>query len=186
LQTYDSYKKDLFHDIKGTVVEVGPGTGVNFEYLPQGIDWIGIEPNAVFHDGLKSKASLKGINAKLYLGSAMEMPLEDNIADFIICTLVLCSVQNVAKSLEEMRRVLKPGGKLLFIEHVAAKPGSFTYFFQTCLNPLTIFLADGCHANRQTWVHLQNAHFSRLDLSHQNMHSVMILHRPHILGIAVK
>jgi ubiquinone/menaquinone biosynthesis C-methylase UbiE len=167
-------------------VEIGPGTGVNFEYLPQGIDWIGIEPNAAFHESLKLKASSKGIHAELFQGSAMNMPLENDMADYLICTLVLCSVQNVDKALQEMRRVLKPGGKLIFIEHVAAKPGSLVNFFQTLFTPLTIVLADGCHANRHTWTHLENAHFSNIELSHENIPAVMILHRPHIMGMATK
>jgi ubiquinone/menaquinone biosynthesis C-methylase UbiE len=186
LKTYDSYKRKLFREVNGTVVEIGPGTGVNFEYLPKRISWIGIEPNAAFHERLRRKAAEKGIQADLLLGSASEIPLENNSADFLICTLVLCSVDDVDKALQEIRRILKPGGKMIFIEHVAARPGSPVYFFQTLINPFTIMMADGCHANRQTWISLENAHFSALEYSHYSVHSTMILHRPHIMGIATK
>src|SRR5436190_6936916 len=93
-QLYGSYKRELFKDVKGLVVEIGPGTGVNFDYLTNGIDWIGIEPNEAFHNVLQKKAKEKDIEARLLTGDALQIPLPDNTADALICTLVLCSVKD--------------------------------------------------------------------------------------------
>ena len=89
---YNAHKKDLFQGIEGTVVEIGPGTGVNFPYFPSGTKWIGIEPNDAFHGGLMIKAKENGINASLVNGNATKIPLPDASADAVVCTLVLCSV----------------------------------------------------------------------------------------------
>lgn len=186
LQVYDDYKKDLFTNISGTVVEIGPGTGVNFEYLPANVKWIGIEPNAAFFDILSEKSRKLGISAELIFGTAEQIPLADETADVMICTLVLCSVKNLATTLAEIKRVLKKGGKLIFIEHVAAQPNSWLHFFQDLFNPLNKILADGCHCNRETWTSIEQAQFSDIQYTHQRIHDAIIFHQPHIMGYAIK
>ena len=94
------------------VLEIGPGTGINFKYLPAGVKWIGIEPNAAFHKQLLQAAKEEGIVASLAPGNVMQIPLEDETVVILLCTLVLCSVANVEKALTEMKRVLKTNGKL--------------------------------------------------------------------------
>lgn len=183
---YRSYKRDLFKDLKGLIVEIGPGTGINFSYLPVGTEWLGIEPNQAFHEGLLAQAKEKGINAKLLSGDAEQIPLPDNTADVLLCTLVLCSVTDPARAIAEMKRVLKPGGKLLFIEHVAAPKKSVLRFAQEIFNPLGRAMADGCHANRETWTHFEKSGFSRVELSHQRVKGTLKVHAPHIMGYAIK
>jgi len=186
LKMYDSYKKSLFHDLKGTVAEIGPGTGVNLNYLPPGIKWIGIEPNEAFHHELKKRAEGLGIKAELLGGDATNIPLPDNSMDAVLCTLVLCSVVNPVKAVAEMKRILKPGGKLIFIEHVAALAGTGLRKAQNVFNPFNRLAADGCNCNRETWSILENGGFTNLQLSHNRVKGTMKLHAPHIMGYAVK
>jgi ubiquinone/menaquinone biosynthesis C-methylase UbiE len=183
---YGNLKRDLFKEIEGLVVEIGPGTGVNFQYLPPNITWIGIEPNEAFHEVLQEKAKETGIDAVILTGGASKLPLPADSADVLITTLVLCSVQSPAAVLAEAKRVLKPGGKLIFIEHVAAPPYSFLRSAQNIFNPVNRIIADGCNCNRETWNYLKEAGFTKLELSHHNMPGTLKLHSPHIMGFALK
>jgi len=185
-QLYGSYKRNLFKDINGLVVEIGPGTGVNFDYLPQNIRWLGIEPNELFYETLQTKAKEKGIDAKLLPGDASKIPLPDDSVDVLICTLVLCSVKDPAATVAELKRVLKPGGKLIFIEHVAAPGRSVLCYTQNLFNPLNRLIADGCNCNRETWSFIENAGFKEVNLSHQKMKGSFKLVAPHIMGYAIK
>jgi ubiquinone/menaquinone biosynthesis C-methylase UbiE len=183
---YGSYKRDLFTNVRGLFVEIGPGTGVNFQYLPPGIDWIGIEPNEAFFEGLEKQAKEKQINFQIRKGDALNIPVQDNGADVVLCTLVLCSVSDPAGVLREIKRVLKPGGKLIFIEHVAAPKHTKLRRLQNIFNPVNRAVADGCNCNRETWTSLQQAGFSQLQLSPVQMKGVFRLHSPHIMGYALK
>src|SRR5215475_13049361 len=145
-QLYGSYKRELLNNIDGRIVEIGPGTGVNFQYLPTGVAWIGIEPNEAFFDGLKEQAKEKKINnAELLKGDASQIPVDDNSVDVFLSTLVLCSVNDPHKVIGEIRRVLKPGGKLIFLEHVAAPKHTNLRRMQNICNPLNRLAADGCN-----------------------------------------
>lgn len=183
---YGAYKRDLFHDLKGTVVEIGPGTGINFNYLPPGITWLGIEPNEAFHKILRKQATEKGIHATLLTGDAAKIPLADNSADAVLCTLVLCSVPDPVSAIADMKRVLKPGGKLIFIEHVAAPKKSGLRFLQDTLNPVNRAVADGCNCNRETWGYIEQAGFSNTEITHRRLEGTLRFHAPHIMGFAVK
>src|SRR4030095_3102656 len=160
---------DLFKDIEGSVVEIGPGTGINFQYLPSGINWIGIEPNEAFHDPLRKGAEKKGINLQLLTGEASEIPLPDNSADVLISTLVLCTAKKPSKVLNEIKRVLKPGGKFIFIEHVAAPRQTKLRGGQNFFNPINRVIGDGCNCNRETWNWIQEAGFADVQLMHVKM-----------------
>lgn len=183
---YGPFKQDLFRNLKGTVVEIGPGTGINFNYLPPGITWLGVEPNEAFHKMLLLQAKETGIQATLISGDAARIPLGDNSADAVICTLVLCSVSDPAAAVAEMKRVLKPGGKLVYIEHVAAPKKSGLRLVQDTINPVNRAVADGCNCNRETWTTIQEAGFTTLELVHHRLKGPLKLHAPHIMGYALK
>ena len=86
----------------------------------------------------------------------------------------------------EIKRILKPGGKFYFIEHVAAPHGSFLRSAQNIFNPINRVIADGCNCNRETWSSIQHAGFSHVELSHTRLGGTMLVHSPHIFGYAVK
>jgi ubiquinone/menaquinone biosynthesis C-methylase UbiE len=176
-------KRRLFSGLQGRVVEIGPGTGVNFRHLPRGIEWTGIEPNAHMRPYLERNAAEHGHRATLVHGTAEDMHLEDGSADAVIGTLVLCSVPDVGRVLSEVRRVLKPGGEFRFIEHVRAPEGSFHAAWQRAVKPVWKVVACGCHCDRATWEDLERAGFSHLEIERFSLPFPVV--RPHICGRAV-
>ena len=183
---YGGMKLPLFSGITGTVVEIGPGSGINFRYLPDSISWIGIEPNRAFHSHLTAQAQRFSISAQCLDGTAERIPLPNDHADAVLCTLVLCSVKDPDAVAAELKRILKPNGRLYFIEHVAAPSGSMLRSAQNILNPLNRLIADGCSCNRETWLALERAGFSSLHIDHSSVLGSFSIHSPHISGIAVK
>lgn len=112
------------------------------------------------------------------------LPVADESVDAVISTLVLCCVDNQRRALEEVLRVLKPGGRLLFIEHVAAPPGSWLRRIQNLLTPLWKRLGDGCHPNRETDVEVERARFEKV--GYERIIAPTLIVSPQIVGIATK
>jgi len=180
---YGDRKRRLFSDVEGTVVEIGPGTGVNLPYLSDGIRWVGLEPNPHMHDFLWDRLTGRAIDARLRAAPAQDTGLRDDYADVVISTLVLCSVPALEPTLAELRRILRPDGRLLFIEHVAAPPDSWLHTLQRTVRPVWRRLADGCHPDRDTDSVLENAGFSSVD--YERFDTGLPVVSPHIIGTAV-
>jgi len=179
------YKEKLFADLSGVVLEIGPGTGANLRYFVQpGIRWIGVEPNRFMEPYLEKEAKRLGIQIDLHTGLAHELPVEDNSVDVVVGTLVLCCVRDPQLSLKEVIRVLKPGGRFLFIEHVAAPRGTWLRCLQGCVRPIWSKLGDGCHPDRETWLALGAAGFDKL--AYERVVAPSLIVSPQIVGVAVK
>ena len=181
---YGDHKRRLFADLEGTVVEIGPGTGVNLPYLPPGLRWIGVEPNPHMHDYIRERLQGRDLDATLRTDSAQDTRLPDESVDVVISTLVLCSVPDVAATLAELRRILRPGGRLLFIEHVAAERHTPLCWFQRGIRPLWKAVADGCHPDRDTGRQLRQAGFSTVTFEEHRIGVPPVT--PHIVGTATK
>ena len=189
---YETYiretKERMFHDLPSTIVEIGPGTGANLKYLPPGCRWIGIEPNPHMHAELRERADAHSVDAEFRMERAGRIDLPDASADAAISTHVLCSVADPDQVLAEVHRVLKPGGRFLFIEHVAAPHGTWLGRSQRALRPLWRLLTDGCHLDRDTAsaierVGFQSVTYDRMRLPYPPMPPIV---SPHVLGEAVK
>jgi SAM-dependent methyltransferase len=180
---YGARKRQLFADVEGTVVEIGPGTGVNVPYLPEGIHWVGLEPNPHMHRFLREQLAGRGIEVDLRTDPAQDTGLPSGFADVVISTLVLCSVSDLAETLAEVRRILRPGGRLLFIEHVAAPRDTWLYTLQRGIRPVWTALADGCHPDRETGAALKAAGFSSVTV--EPFDTGLPVVSPHIVGTAV-
>lgn len=177
-------KQALFGNLRGTVLEIGPGAGPNLAYYPRDVRWIGVEPNPHMHPYLHAEASRHGLPIELRAGTAEALPVEDGSVDAVVSTLVLCSVADVARTLAEVRRVLRPGGRFVFVEHVAAPTGTALRTFQNLVQPLWTPLADGCHPNRETWASIEGAGFADVRLDHFRLPTGPA--GPHIGGVAVR
>lgn len=179
-------KREMFADLHGSVLEIGPGTGPNLTHYPRDIRWIGIEPNPYMHSYLKKEADRLGFqNIDLHTGTAEQLNVVDKSMDAVVSTLVLCSVNNLPAVLEEIKRVLKPGGRFFFLEHVAAPQGTQLRRMQNWIEPLWQVLGDGCHPNRETWLALENAGFERVDYE-QFQANLPAIVSPQIMGVATK
>ena len=189
---YEQYmaerKRTLFAELAGNVLEIGPGTGANLAYVPRDCHWIGIEPNPYMHGDLVVKAKLASVDAEFRVSTAETIELGNESVDAVICTLVLCSVADPSQVLGEIMRVLKPGGRLYFIEHVAAPRKTWLRFSQRVVRPVWRFCADGCYPDRETGVAIENAGFKSVDMQSFPVPGDCIprFAAPHIMGIAVK
>jgi len=183
--TLAQLKQALFADLQGKVLEIGPGAGVNLEYYPTDIHWIGVEPNPFMHSYLEQEAEQVGLNRiDIKSGSAERIEVEDNSVDAVVSTYVLCSVSNLPTTVQEIRRILKPGGRFLFVEHVAAECGSWQRRIQGSIEPIWKTLFDGCRPNRETGLALEKAGFE--NINYQQFQVPFPIVSPHISGVATK
>ena len=178
------YKRRLFGDLSGTVLEIGAGTGENFSFYPPGIHWIGVEPNAYMHPRLLKTAQQYGIAGELRSVAAERLPVEDGSVDAVVSTLVLCSVSDPAGVLREILRALRPGGRFVFVEHVAAPDHSRLWWLQKLIKPAWVVVADGCHPDRATGAAIERAGFARVEI--EPFDAPLAIATPHIAGRAVK
>jgi SAM-dependent methyltransferase len=176
------HKRALFGPLRGDVLEIGPGAGVNLPFLDGAVRWIAVEPNRFFHGRLRAQAAAHKRQPDIRLGSAQALPVPDHSVDAVVCSLVLCSVDDPAAALREVRRVLRPGGRFVFIEHVAAPRGTWLRRCQRLLRPLWTFAADGCQPDRETGRAIEEAGFARVELEHVKL-AVPIM-GPHVVGTA--
>ena len=185
---YDSLgelKQALLGNLQDGVLEIGPGAGANLAYYSNQIHWIGIEPNPYMHSYLEKEAEQQGLsNIELFQGTAEDLPVEDNSIDTVVSTHVLCSVTDIFRSLKEIKRILKPGGNFIFIEHVAGECGSWTRKAQDAIDPVWKTLFDNCHLNRETWKILEQIGLETID--YYEFKLAIPLVSPHIAGIVRK
>ncbi|CDP00354.1 unnamed protein product [Coffea canephora] len=187
------YKSQLFANLRGKankILEVGVGTGPNLKYYASepGIEVFGADPNIKMEKYARAAAQDAGLplmNFKFTQAVAEALPLGDASVDAVVATLVLCSVKDVDLALQEIMRVLKPGGLYVFVEHVAAEDGTSRRFFQGILDPLQQFFADGCHFTRKTGEVIAKAGFSSVELQRAFVPSASIAN-PQVYGIARK
>ena len=177
-------KRRLFKMVEGNVLEIGPGSGTNLIYLSKKIQWSGIEPNIFFHRYIIEKANKLGRKITLKMGRAEKLSLADASVDAVVGTLVLCSVSEIQSVLLEIIRVLKPGGRFYFIEHVAAPSGSWLSLLQSAVRPAWQYLFDGCQSNTRTLEEIKDAGFSKV--IYEEFQAPIPVVSPHISGFAEK
>lgn len=184
--TLGEQKRALFADLQGTVLEIGPGTGANLEFLPASVQWVGVEPNVAMHVYLRELAQARGLEVEVERGVADRIERADQSVDAVVSTLVLCSVRDLGQALGEVLRVLRPGGRLVFIEHVAAPRGTWLRRSQDLVRPLWAAANDNCHPNRETAEAIAAAGFVDVIIDRFDGPLPIPFIKPHILGSARK
>ncbi|UGY91288.1 class I SAM-dependent methyltransferase [Streptomyces gobiensis] len=144
------HRRELLADAAGRIVEIGAGTGANFRrYPPQVEQVIAVEPEPRLRELAERAAAVASVPVEVRAGRAEELPVPDGSVDAAVASLVLCSIADVPRALAEAARVLRPGGRLYFYEHVRSTNPRFARK-QRILNVVWPLLAGGCSLTRQT------------------------------------
>ena len=178
------HRRDLMPAVAGTVLEIGAGRGTNFGRLAAGTEWIGLEPLRRRHHRLLQGARDHGLTATVLAAPAESVPLPDASVDTVLSTLVLCSVDDVAATLREVRRVLRPGGRFVFHEHVAAPVGSRTRRWQRIWAPISRRVDHGCDPSRDLADDIRGAGFGRTRIREFTVRAAFGMAVPFITGSA--
>ena len=146
---------------EGVVLEVGIGSGLNIPYYDSTkiSAIIGLDPSEELNNMAKKVAADKGLEVDFILGSAEAIPLPDNHVDSVLVTYTLCTIPDALSASKEMRRVLKPDGKMIFCEHGLA-PDAGVAKWQARIDPYWGKIAGGCHLNRDIPQLIQSAGFN--------------------------
>lgn len=165
------WRAELLADLSGTVVELGAGTGANLGLYPPTVERLVLtEPEPAMLRKLRSRLGevADGIDVEVHRASASSLPLADAEADAVVSTLVLCTVPEPGAVLAEARRVLRPGGRLVFLEHVAAEDRPRRLRWQRRLDPVWPHLAGGCRLTRRTEAAIGDAGFTVADVTRES------------------
>ena len=146
--TFNKYRQEVLAKVEGEVLEIGFGTGLNLSFYPDAInEIITVDNNPGVHKLAQKRIDKSSITVDHRILSGENLPMSDNSFDSVVSTWTLCSIEKVEQAVNEIHRVLKPGGKFFFIEHgLSNEPSIQTW--QNRLNPIQNVIADGCNLNR--------------------------------------
>lgn len=154
-------RRKIVPQASGRVLEIGIGSGRNLPfYDPERVAHVwGLDPSAEMWALSKKSRKKVGFDVEFINSGAETIPLDDHSADTVLITYALCTIPDVSAALAEIRRALKPGGRVLFCEHGAA-PDASVLKWQNRLNPVWQKIAGGCHLNRQVFLMFEQSGFS--------------------------
>lgn len=184
-RVYGARKRAIYGRLPSTVVEIGPGAGANLRYYAPHTKVIAIEPNRAVHAHLKARARKYHIDLVIQPIKGEKIDLPDNSVSAVVGTLVLCTVDDPRQVISEVRRILKSGGRYIFLEHVAAMSGTRLRSVQERLLSAWQWLFEGCHLNRDTHLAINRAGFADVDMNCFSMQTRWMPIAPHIFGNAV-
>ncbi len=167
-------RKKLIPSATGSVLEIGPGTGLNLPYyVPEKISSLVMIDRELNRRVLNKKLrKYPDLNPELIEENVMDLPYGDGSFDTVVFTLVFCTVTDATKGLKEIKRVLKEGGRIIFIEHIRPEREPLAKTFDI-LTPLWKKVAKGCHLNRKTVDQLKSLGF-QLELEEKLLNNIFI------------
>lgn len=181
-------RRELLAGLHGRVLDLGAGDGANFRHLPATVsELVAVEPEPYLRERAQRNAAAAPVPVVVLDALADRLPLEDASVDAAITALVLCSVPDQAAALAELRRVLRPGGELRFLEHVAAPPGSRRTLQRAAdRSGLWPRIAGGCHTSRDTVAAIEAAGFTVERCRGESVTPcpLALLVAPHVIGVA--
>lgn len=179
-------RRELLAQARGRVLELGAGTGLNLELYPEAVEHLTLtEPDPHMTRQLREKLASSEREAELVETPAERLPFPDDSFDTAVVTLVLCTVPDPDASLAEIKRVLKPGSRLLFLEHVRSRHPDLAKWQDRLERPWR-FLGDGCHCNRDTVSAIGAAGFDLSDVERGALPKAPPIVRPLASGSARK
>ncbi|AUZ33897.1 SAM-dependent methyltransferase [Arthrobacter sp. PGP41] len=183
----DQRRQELLTGLSGEVVEVGAGDGLNFPHYPPAVTRVlAVEPEPHLRRLAREAASHAPVPVEVVDGLAERLPCTDGSADAVVVSLVLCSVADQTAALREIRRVLKPGGRLRFLEHVRADTPGLVRLQLVLDATLWPRVAGGCHTGRDTAAAIARAGFTVKSLDRYLFPGARTPVSFHILGTAIR
>jgi ubiquinone/menaquinone biosynthesis C-methylase UbiE len=180
------HRRALLAAADGDVLEIGGGTGANLEYYGDGVRTLTIvEPEKPMLRRLQRQIEQSAPHVKALRAPAEDLPFNDASFDVAVSTLVLCTVDDVPRALRELHRVLRPGGQLLFIEHVRSDDSALART-QDRMLPINVRIGHGCHPNRRTLDSIRDAGFEVSSLEHDTLKHTPKFISPLIVGVATR
>jgi ubiquinone/menaquinone biosynthesis C-methylase UbiE len=177
-------RRDLLAEAHGSVLEIGAGTGLNLRHYPGAVKELTVtEPDSAMFAKLSKAAAGHTLNPRVVRAPAEQLPFEDQSFDAVVSTMVLCTVNDPAASMAEIRRVLRPGGLFLLIEHVQAAEGKLLRKAQNSMHRPWKAFGCGCNCNLDTHDLLAAAGFDTAPLQRGKWKLMPPLIRPLILGV---
>ena len=176
-------RRALVAQAHGRVLEIGAGTGLNAAHFPADVDLTLSEPDEAMAAKLRSRLDALGRRAAVVRAGADALPFADASFDTVVSTLVLCTVPDQDLALREIARVLRPGGQLLFIEHVRSDSARWARWQDRLNRPWRAF-ADGCNCNRRTLDSLERSPLRVHAVVRAPMRAMVPLIRPLAVGTA--
>lgn len=184
------WRSELLSDVEGEVLDLGAGTGANVPYWPKGVAHVvAAEPDAGMARRLRERVRMSphaAARIEVVQTPAERLPFGDEAFDVVVSTLVLCTVDDLDRSIVEARRVLRPGGRLVFIEHVASEKSALRLLGQRIAEPFWTPLAGGCRLTRRSHEAMEHAGFRLESLTRESMRGAMPVVRETVRGTARK
>jgi ubiquinone/menaquinone biosynthesis C-methylase UbiE len=178
------HRRRLLAGLTGRVLEVGAGNGLNFPHYPATVtEVLAIEPEPYLRRLALAAAEQAPVPIPVVAGTAEALPAPDATFDTVVASLVLCTVADLDQALAEARRVLRPGGRLCFYEHVRAEDPRLARWQDRLERPWG-WLVGGCHPNRDTIAAITAAGLQVVQLDRFDLKAMPMLARPHVLGEA--
>ncbi len=155
----DELRRELLAGLKGQVLEVGPGNGINFEHYPAAVEeLVAVEPEPYLRGRAEEAARSVPVAVRVLDGNAEALPVPSGSVDAVVVAGVLCSVPDQEVALAEFRRVLRPAGELRFYEHVRSRRSSFARY-QDAVDLVWPRMMGGCRPNRETLAAIERSGF---------------------------
>lgn len=180
------WRTELLSTLSGAVLEIGAGTGRSLSSYPEAVDPLTLtEPDAHMRAILMGAVAAGSRTAEVIDAPAESLPFPDAHFDAVVCSLVLCSVRQQEPVLREIRRVLRPNGQFVFIEHVAARDRPKRLRWQRRIEPVWRPLMGNCHLTRNTEAAIDTNGFTIAEIERASMRGALPFVRPTIRGRAV-
>jgi ubiquinone/menaquinone biosynthesis C-methylase UbiE len=177
-------RREALAEARGWTIDIGAGTGANLGLYPETVtELILSEPDEHMAKRLRHKLAESAQRAQLVEAPAERLPFENSSFDTAVFTLVLCTVPDPAAALAEAARILKPGGRLIFVEHVRSDDPSLARWQDRLERPWR-FVGDGCHCNRDTVATIEASPLQVDQVEHGRLPKAPPLVRPLVRGTA--
>lgn len=187
LPTVTTYRKETLARVDGEILEIGFGSGLNLQYYPDHVKQITIIDNNEGHLPIaKDRIAASRINVTCKILSAERLPFSDHSFDTVLSTYTMCSIEDLESALKEIYRVIKPGGKFVFVEHGLSKCSGYVRVLQKIIEPANRYLGGNCRLTRDFKKILSSTEFVIAEFEEFEVKRLPRTHAFAYRGVAVK